>query len=429
MRSARRAETNSRHEAPDAGGNGRVRVLYSFPHKIGAARICNTAWQQVNGLVVAGAIVLACPGAVARALPEDVEIRPTLARGKVRIPYRVLGHRRALAVHDRIVAQRLPKLAERIDIVHTWPSGALNTLRAAKALGIPTVLERPNAHTRFAYDIVRQEEERLGVSLPKRNEHSYEQAALEYEEQEYQLADRLLCPSDFVVQTFREEGFSAEKLVRHAYGFDERVFHPGNRLRDGPPYTVLFVGDNGLRKGLHYALEAWRGSPLSREGRFLVAGELPLDYVRRIEPLLDHPRVELLGHRNDVPELCRSSDIFILPTVEEGSPLACLEALGSGCVPLVSEVCAGVCIHMTNSLVHPVGDVDALTGHLTMLHEDDRLLERLRAGALQSSREYTWSAAGERLLDVYRGVIDSLSRGLLEAGASGSRAPPEFATG
>jgi glycosyltransferase involved in cell wall biosynthesis len=362
-------------------------------------------------------------------LPEEVEIRPTLARGKVRIPYRVLGHRRALAVHDRIVAQRLPKLAERIDIVHTWPSGALNTLRAAKALGIPTVLERPNAHTRFAYDIVRQEEERLGVSLPKRNEHSYEQAALEYEEQEYQLADRLLCPSDFVVQTFREEGFSAEKLVRHAYGFDERVFHPGNRLRDGPPYTVLFVGDNGLRKGLHYALEAWRGSPLSREGRFLVAGELPLDYVRRIEPLLDHPRVELLGHRNDVPELCRSSDIFILPTVEEGSPLACLEALGSGCVPLVSEVCAGVCIHMTNSLVHPVGDVDALTGHLTMLHEDDRLLERLRAGALQSSREYTWSAAGERLLDVYRGVIDSLSRGLLEAGASGSRAPPEFATG
>ena len=37
---------------------GRVRVLYSFPHKLGAERICYTAWQQVNGLAAAGADVL-----------------------------------------------------------------------------------------------------------------------------------------------------------------------------------------------------------------------------------------------------------------------------------------------------------------------------------------------------------------------------------
>jgi len=38
----------SRHADP-------VRALYSFPHKLGADRICYTAWQQVNGLASAGA--------------------------------------------------------------------------------------------------------------------------------------------------------------------------------------------------------------------------------------------------------------------------------------------------------------------------------------------------------------------------------------
>ena len=32
-----------------------IRVLYSFPHRLGAQRICYTAWQQVNGLATAGA--------------------------------------------------------------------------------------------------------------------------------------------------------------------------------------------------------------------------------------------------------------------------------------------------------------------------------------------------------------------------------------
>jgi glycosyltransferase involved in cell wall biosynthesis len=326
----------------------------------------------------------------------------------VRIPYRVLGQRRALAVHDSIVAHRLPDLVGQIDLVHTWPSGALATLRAARALGIPTVLERPNAHTRFAYEIVRREGERMGVALPRGHEHGYDEKALKREEEEFQAADRLLCPSDFVLKTFREEGFGSVKLMLHAYGFDENVFYPDHRQPDpSRRLTAIFVGDNGLRKGLHHALQAWRGSRVSKNGRFLVVGDLPKDYSYKIRSLLDHPTVEVLGHRSDVAELYRASDIFVLPTLEEGSPLSCLEALGSGCVPVVSEVCAGVCVHKENALVHAVGDVDTLTQHLTALYEDRLLLGELREGALRAAPELTWSAAGLRLLDVYREVVDS----------------------
>src|ERR1700692_849955 len=167
--------------------DNRIRVLYSFPHKLGADRICYTAWQQVKGLAAAGADVLVFPGALSRPLPPSVRVVPTLAKGKLRIPYKLLGSMHAFALHDYIVSRRIEKLATQIDILHTWPLGALPTLKAAARFGIPTVLERPNAHTRFAYDVVQRECERLGVELPSDHEHAYKPEVLRIEEQEYQL--------------------------------------------------------------------------------------------------------------------------------------------------------------------------------------------------------------------------------------------------
>lgn len=68
----------------DCAEANRIRVLYSFHHKIGAARIGHTAWQQVRGLAKKGADVLVFPGASRSA-----------ARSRLRLPKtnrRVLKH-------------------------------------------------------------------------------------------------------------------------------------------------------------------------------------------------------------------------------------------------------------------------------------------------------------------------------------------------
>jgi glycosyltransferase involved in cell wall biosynthesis len=395
----------------------RMRVLQSFPHKIGAARICTTAWHQAAGAAEAGADVLVMPGAVARPLPADVRVRPTLARGRLRVPYKAIGRVRALKLHDRLVAQALPKLAGQIDIVHTWPMGARETLRTARRLGIPTVLERPNAHTRFAYETVRAECERLGVALPADHEHAYNADVLRMEEEEYALADRLLCPSDFVAQTFLDEGFAPEQLARHLYGYDEHRFQPRTGPRpEGQGLTVLFVGVCAVRKGVHFALEAWLKSPASATGKLLIAGEFLPDYAARLADMLAHPSVEVLGHRTDVPELMRRADALVLPSIEEGSALVCSEALASGCVPVVSNASGAVCEHGRNGLVHKVADVETLAAHITALHEDPAMLERLRESCLQTAPEYTWTKAGARLVEVYQQVAaDRIGRDVRRA--------------
>jgi len=388
--------------------NNRIRILYSFPHKLGADRICNTAWQQVNGLAAADANLLVFPGVLHKDLPVGVTIQPTLAIGKLRISYKLVGSMRACALHDYIVSRRIEKLKGQIDIIHTWPSGALQTLKTATRLGIPTVLERPNAHTRFAMEVVQKECERLGVSLPADHEHAYREDVLRREEAEFLLADRLLCPSDFVVRTFLEQGFPREKLVRHQYGFDEKRFYPDNMQSDRKNgLTMLFVGVCAVRKGVHYALEAWLRSPAHKDGKFLIAGEFLPEYAEKLSSMLSHPTVQVLGHRTDVPELMRKSDILVLPSIEEGSALVTSEARGSGCVLLVSEGAGAICRHMENALVHSVGDVKALSEHITMLHEDRALLERLREASLSTVSEITWKAAGVKLLQVYQKIIET----------------------
>jgi hypothetical protein len=158
-------------------------------------------------VAAAGGKMLVFAGDSVRPFQRPVTVRTTLSRGRIRIPYRFLGTLRACALHDWLVARQLPKLAGKIDIIHAWPLGALNTIKAAKRLRIPVALERCNAHTRFAYDVVQKECERLGVPLPKGHEHAYNAEILRREEEEYNLAEAILCPSDFVVKTFVDQGF------------------------------------------------------------------------------------------------------------------------------------------------------------------------------------------------------------------------------
>lgn len=393
-------------------GNERpLRVVYSFPFRLGAGRICYTAWQQVNGLAAVGVDLQVYPASLGREVAAGVKVSQTLAYRKLRVPYRVLGTMNAVALHDRIVATRVEKLASGIDLIHLWSLGAYETLKTAIRLGIPTVLERPNAHTRFAYEIVRKECESLGVMLPPDHEHAYNAERLRKEEEEYRLATRLLCPSEFVVKTFLDCGFRREQLVRHIYGYDESIYFPDPRPKtENAGLTMLFVGVCAVRKGLHYALEAWLRSPASEKGTFLIAGEFLTAYREKLQPMLSHPSVHVLGHRNDVPQLMRKSDLLILPSIEEGFGLVIAEAMGSGCVPLASEACTEICSHMKTGLVHRVGDVDTIAEQITLLHSDRTLLGKLRAGALELSPEITWKAAGRKLLAAYKETVAAYRR-------------------
>lgn len=382
-------------------GQVNMRVLYSFPHKLGADRICYTAWEQVKGIVAAGVEVLLHAGSLTRPVPESVEVDPTLALGWLRLPYRLVGKLNALALHDKIVASRLDGLAGKIDVIHVWPCAALETIKAARRIGVPTVLERPNAHTRFCYEVVAEEHRRIGIRTPH-GDYRPNPYVLAREEAEFDACDFLLCASDFAARSFHDRGFPEEKILRHRYGFDGSLYFPSAPTRNlHRPFTALFVGVDAVRKGLHLATRAWLSTPASKDGKFFIVGDLTGEYKRRFAADLSHPSIIQLGHRHDVPQLMQGADILLMPSIEEGFALVCAEAIGAGCVPLASEACTEMCRHMENALVHKVGDVEALTRHITDVHGRPELLAKLRQGAILSRGPWTWREAGQVLASAY----------------------------
>ena len=376
------------------------RVLLSFPTRLGTSGIGTTAWNQVAGLTRLGVSVSVACGSLERPLPGVGVALETMRVAGRRIPYRVVGLERAMAYHDRRTARLLERQPGRYDVVHAWPGGAERTLAAARRLGITAVLERPNAHTAFAFEAVAEECRRIGVPIDPSSPHAADSVRLAREEREYAAADALLCPSDFVARTHADRGVPQERLVRHQYGYDPERF-PAGGARGDRPFTAAFVGRVEPRKGLHMALRAWQDAGLSEHGRFLVCGAVDAGYDAVLAPLLADPSVEHFGHHPDPGSVMREADVLVLPSVEEGSALVTYEARGSGCVLVVSDHSGAPCRHEHDALVHQAGDVAALSGHLARLAADPELLARLRTASLEGIGDLTWDAAASSLLAAY----------------------------
>lgn len=388
-----------------------IRVLYSFPHRIGAGRICATAYQQVAGLVAAGVKVHVIAGSSAKRLQGVTGVKHTLSFGSLRIPARLVGRWASCLFHDYLTAKWLDKHHDEYDVFHGWPLGCLRSLKTARVHGITSFLERPNTHTAFAYEVVARENRALGLTPPPGHDHSYNQQYLEREEAEYHAADYLLCPSEFVRKTFLDRGFPEDRLQLHRYGYASATFHPGsqNAMADNG-LVAIYAGVGEPRKGLHRALEAWLASGAHERGRFMICGEILADYRCRIRPFLDHSSIEELGSRDDIADLMKQADIMILSSSEEGSALVTYEARASGCVLVVSDATGAVCEHMVDSMVHPSGDVKTLAGHIRMLDQDRALLAGLRRESLKHLASLTWDEAGRRLNAIYEEVVGSKMR-------------------
>ena len=334
-------------------------------------------------------------------LPSAIDLRTTFQVGPLRLPLRVVGMDRGLALHDRIVARAIQKSQEQFDVVHTWPGSAEHTLRAARRAGALAVREAPNTHTEHAYSVVEREHEKLGLALS--GSHARNDARLRRELREYEEADLILVPSELALETFVAQGVPASKLALKGYGFDpERYAMDPERAR-GEQVTFTFIGTCEPRKGLHLVLEAWRKSGVAETTRFVILGEFAPGYRELLAKELEHPNVDLRGFVADLRPVYAATDVLVLPSIEEGSSLVTYDAQGAGCALLVSRAAGARMTPGVEGLVHEPGDVETLAAQMRRVATDSEMRARMQRAAHQNAPTLTWDNATRDLLATFEG--------------------------
>jgi glycosyltransferase involved in cell wall biosynthesis len=119
-------------------------------------------------------------------------------------------------------------------------------------------------------------------------------------------------------------------------------------------------------------------------------------------------RVHVLGFRDDMPDVLAATDIFAMPSLWEGLPLALLEAMAAG-KPIVASATSGIPEAMTSGcegILTAPGDVGQLAGALEQLMRDGALRDRLgAAAAARAAAEFSFDAMIGKYEALYRGAI------------------------
>ena len=302
------------------------------------------------------------------------------------------------AALDRKVAKNLQYLLP--SVVHAYEDGARNSFKQAKKLGIYCSYELPIAHWQTVRSLLSQEAERLPHWEPTLESTRESEEKLFRKEEELDLADGIICPSKFVLQSI-PECIRIKKTCKIA-PFGSPLCLSNERTRnvhETKPLKLLFVGSMSQRKGLadlFKAMEMLRNEPVS----LTVLGQpsLPMEFYRGC-----YRDFEYLApcSNKKVREIMKMHDALVLPSIVEGRALVQQEALSCGLPIIVTPNAGGEDLleeGITGHLV-PIRSPEKIAEAITSMVENRSSKEEIQNLCQKKAKEYSWKTYAQKIID------------------------------
>lgn len=280
------------------------------------------------------------------------------------------------------------------DIAYLWPSVPVGVYERLARRGVAIVTESVNTRMATARPVLDAAYASLG--LPPAHGITDLRIAI-------QNLRQVLCTAIFAPSPATERAFIctpvADRIIPASYGTWVPKLLPDRPARaPGQPVTFVFVGSVCVRKGAHLLLEAWRRPPPA--ARLRLVGEVEPAIRARFADVLSADTVSAIGYSHDVPTELLAADVALLPSLEEGDPIATYEAAAHGLPVIASEAGAGRIGSETGAIdiVDPC-DVEALRDRLAAFAADEDLRRARGALARAASLRYDWSRSGPERFD------------------------------
>jgi glycosyltransferase involved in cell wall biosynthesis len=375
-------------------------VLYATSARIGGIGLDSVAHETLRGIKDRLALAIAYANRASDLDPGRImtlQWHPVRLLSGLERQYYYGAKKKAL---DRVASHFLEKGS--FDLFHGWSGESLLSLRAAKKLGIPSVLEIPTWHRHKGNVVPPRTEAEIRMErapIPQRWLNRL-MVTRHQSLEEYELADILLVLSEKAEETFLFAGFPKSKLFRMSRGVDVDRFRPGTLP---PVFRALFVGALIKRKGVHLLLEAWKKLALPRAELWL-AGHPHEEFAPYLQEVPDS--VKILGFSNRVEDLYRQCSAFVFPSECEGSAKATYEAAASGLPQIVTRESGDVVVDGLNGILIPPKNVEALCEAILRLYRNPDLAVTMGlAGRERVVEQFTWDHFRRRVAEAYRAAM------------------------
>ena len=294
----------------------------------------------------------------------------------------------------RRVARRLD--LEKIDAVYAYQSAALEILQHAHSTGVLAIMEQTNAPFHVVRRLLHEEYERFPTWIG--NSKCNDCCEVDYarrENGEWRFADVILCGSDFVRTGIDACNGPVEKCIVVPYGVDTSFVIPEHSSHEGP-LRVLTIGTVGLRKGAPYVLEA--AKQCRGHATFRMVGPINVS-DKAVAELDEHVDVRGSVPRSEIHRQYEWADVFLLPSICEGSATVTYEALAAGLPVICTPNTGSIVRDSEEGFIVPIRDAESIATRIHQLAENPDLRYAMRENArVRYEQAGSLEAYAERLL-------------------------------
>lgn len=295
------------------------------------------------------------------------------------------------------------------DVVIGFDTSSWILAERCKKLGTKFILDVSIAHPYSKEKIYRE----LEILYPQWAEHlnPKNKFFIDLEQQEMELADKIVVPSKFVRTTYIEYGVEEYKMSINPFGTNVSFFKSTSKNVKGQDVRYLFFGGLNARKGLPFLLETWEEFNKTFPNSFLTIagiGSLPDNY--RLPPKVRMIGKVAPGERQD---LYNQADIFVFPSFFEGLALVQIEAGACG-LPIIGTTNSGAEELVTNGeegfIISPGDKKELFSAMEFFILNKDAIDVMGKKASVRVNTHFTWEAYGERWKSILNDVDKNLRK-------------------
>jgi glycosyltransferase involved in cell wall biosynthesis len=322
------------------------------------------------------------------------------------------GRRVSFPVAVRAKAIEANRSGRPYDIVNVHEPSAAPLVLARRAHAASVVVTSHGLERR-AWELAK-EEGQLGREAPRwRTRLTYPATALWPGDYALRRADHVLCLNDDDRQILVDDMHRSPASVTRVYPGADDIYAFASETRDYRRATrLMFAGTWRKNKGTEDLVPAFVALA-DRHGDIalhVIGAGVSADVVRAQFPERVRARIHCQTPEDDVAMAAAfaAADVFLLPSLFEGTPLTLMQAMMSG-LPLVTTATCGmkdVIADQQTGLLVPIRSPQAVVAAVEKLCADQSLRTRLGVAARAEARtRYTWDHSAEPVLRAYEALM------------------------